>query len=139
MTVIPFERPARPAEEVLRYKIKIYEKNGRMCRMVARTGDGEQVDVSDLTRALCDATFANSSQSHGAQLLIVFGADEAMTVGIQDSFATPQQLAWLRRRWADTYWQIDTRKGIGRALHTLSRFLPRLTRTHNKETKNADQ
>ena len=140
MTVIPFDRAkARPAEEVLRYEIEIYDAEGRMCHLVARRPDGESVDVHDLTQALSDAVFANGLLSHEARLLIMFGRTEAITVAIEGTFETPEQLAWLRRRWADTYWQIDTRKGIGRALHTLSRFLSRLTRAHNKETDHADQ
>ncbi len=108
MTVIPFDRAKpQPTEEVLRYEIEIYDADGRMCHLVARRPDGEMVDVSDLTHALADALFANGRLSHDTRLLIMFGSTEASTVAIEGSFETPVQLAWLRRRWADTYWQID--------------------------------
>ena len=127
MTVIPFKKP--DPESTLRYRVDLYAfPDGKYEATISRP-DGQTInapkELAEIENAVRELHWMIRDQGHpNDELLAVvalFGSSLVSTRWREDLLAkTPAQRAWLRRRLADVYWQIDERRGWAYRLHQIS-------------------
>lgn len=114
MTVVPFRRPDGSDVETLAFTAEVYTTPGGNVRLVAHRPDDGPIDAEAMASLLVKLTNAAHAQLGDRALASIFimTSSRTRTLWNKNAFETPAQYAWLRRRLAQVYWNIDGRRGL---------------------------
>ena len=127
MTVVQFKKSV--PESALRYRVDLYAFPDGTYEATIGRPDGKPIGVPEELAEIENAVrelhwmILDQGRPNDELLAVValFGSGLVSTRWREDRVATtPAQRAWLRRRLADVYWQIDERRGWAYRLHQIS-------------------